>query len=140
MVVKSYLYQKTLKDPPPSVRAPACRDSAVQWVEKSSNSRCTQRGCLKFRHPKPPCDIKSRKSKNHELDRTNLPQNSNFGREFAQKSGVQIPVREGQFFLSLFLFIFMLIIKNCISLSLAIFLSCFTNQISIKNKQRYAFL
>ena len=59
--------------------------------------------------------LKSRKSKNHELDRTNLPQNSNFGREFAQKSGVQIPVGEGQIFLSLFLFIFIFSIKNWIS-------------------------
>ena len=133
MVVKSYLYQKTLKDPPPSVRAPACRDSAVQWVEKSSNSRCTQRGCLKFRHPKPPCDIKSRKSKNHELDRTNLPQNSNFGWEFAQKSGVQIPVGEGQIFLARFLFIFS--IKNWI-LTHKIFFYIFFYQVNI-NKNRY---
>ena len=65
--------------------------------------------------------LKSRSSKNPELDGSNLHKNSHFGREFVQKSGVQIPVGEGQFFLFLFLFIFILIIKNCISFSLTIF-------------------
>ena len=63
--------------------------------------------------------LKSRNSKKPELDWTDLPQNSNFGREFAQKSriqksGVQIPVGEGQIFLFLFLFIFIFSIKNWI--------------------------
>ena len=60
--------------------------------------------------------IKSRSSKNPGLDKSNLPQISNFGREFVEKSGVQIPVKEGQIFLPLFLFIFKFSIKNCISL------------------------
>ena len=47
--------------------------------------------------------IKSRSSKNPGIDKSNLPQNSNFGREFVQKSGVQIPAPEGQNFLFFFL-------------------------------------
>ena len=46
--------------------------------------------------------------KNLELYWSNLPQNSNCGRELVQKSGVQIPIGEGQIFLSSFLFIFLL--------------------------------
>ena len=65
--------------------------------------------------------LKSRSCKNPELDKSNLPQISNFGREFVEKSGVQIPVKEGQIFLPLFLFIFKFSIKNCISLFLTIF-------------------
>ena len=65
--------------------------------------------------------LKSRNSKNPELDWSNLPQNSYFGQEFVQKSGVQIPVREGQFFLSLFLFIFKFSTKKWLSLFLTIF-------------------
>ena len=65
--------------------------------------------------------IKSRSSKNPGLNKSNLPQNSNFGREFVQKSGVQIPAPEGQIFLSFFLFIFKFSTKNCISLFLTIF-------------------
>ena len=41
--------------------------------------------------------VKLRNSKNRELDWSDIPQNSNFGREFVQKSRVQIPVGEGQF-------------------------------------------
>ena len=67
------------------------------------------------------CTVKSRSSKNPGLDKSNLPQISNFGREFVEKSGVQIPVKEGQIFLPLFLFIFKFSIKNCISLFLTIF-------------------
>ena len=48
--------------------------------------------------------VTSRSSKNPGLDKSNFPQNSNFGREFVQKSGVQIPVREGQFFCPFFFF------------------------------------
>ena len=44
-------------------------------------------------------DIKSRSSKNPELDESNLHKNSNFGREsFAQKSGVRIPAPVKKFF------------------------------------------
>ena len=46
--------------------------------------------------------LKLRSFKNRELDLSDLPQNSNFGREFVQKSGVQIPVGEGQFFCPFF--------------------------------------
>ena len=41
--------------------------------------------------------LKSRFFKNRELYLSNLPQNSNCGRELDLKSGVQIPVREGHF-------------------------------------------
>ena len=61
-----------------------------------------------------PSLVKSRIFKNHELYWSNLPQNSNFGRELVQKSGVQIPVGEGQIFLSRFLFIFIFSIRNWI--------------------------
>ena len=50
--------------------------------------------------------LKSRFFKNHEYNWANLPQNSNHGPELVQKSGIQIPVREGQIFLSRFLFVF----------------------------------
>ena len=40
--------------------------------------------------------LKLRSFKNRELDLSDLPQNSNFGREFVQKSGVQIPARSGR--------------------------------------------
>ena len=60
------------------------------------------------------CPVKSRSFKNRELYWSNLPQNSNFGQEFVQKSGFHIPVGEGQIFLSLFLFIFIFSIKNWI--------------------------
>ena len=66
-------------------------------------------------------ELKSRSSKNSGLDKSDLHQISNFGREFVEKSGVQIPVKEGQIFLPLFLFIFKFSIKNCISLFLTIF-------------------
>ena len=56
--------------------------------------------------------VKLRFFKNRELYQTLLPQNSNCGRELVQKSGVQIPVGEGQIFLSRFLFIFIFSIKN----------------------------
>ena len=65
--------------------------------------------------------LKSKSSKNPGLDKSNLPQISNFRREFVEKSGVQIPVKEGQIFLPLFLFIFKFSIKNSISLFLTIF-------------------
>ena len=73
--------------------------------------------------------IKSRFFKNRELFWSNLPQNSNLGLEsFVQKSGVQIPVGEGQIFLSCFLFIFTFFIKNCIlTHKILFFLSSFTN-------------
>ena len=58
--------------------------------------------------------LKSRFFKNRELYWSNLPQNSNCGQELVQKSGVQIPVGEGQIFLFLFLFIFIFSIKNWI--------------------------
>ena len=59
--------------------------------------------------------LKSRSSKNPELDKSNLPQNSNFGREFVQKSGVQIPAPEGQKILFFFLFIFKFFTQKWIS-------------------------
>ena len=40
--------------------------------------------------------------KNRELYWSNFPQNSNSGRELVQKSGVQIPVEEGQIFCPVF--------------------------------------
>ena len=46
--------------------------------------------------------LKSRFFKNRELYWSNLPQNSNFGWELVQKSEVQIPVNEGQFFCPIF--------------------------------------
>jgi hypothetical protein len=58
--------------------------------------------------------LKSRFFKNRELYWSNLPQNSNCAWELVQKSGVQIPVGEGQIFLSCFLFIFIFFIKNWI--------------------------
>ena len=71
--------------------------------------------------------IKSRFFKNRELYLSNLPQNSNFGWELVQKSGVQILVGEGQIFLSCFLFIFIVSIKNWILTHKIFFLSSFTN-------------
>ena len=72
--------------------------------------------------------VKSRFFKNLELYWSNLPHNSNFGRELVQKSGVQIPVGEGQIFLSHFLFIFIFSIKNWIlPHKILFFLSSFTN-------------
>ena len=59
--------------------------------------------------------VKSRSSKNPGLDKSNLPQNSNFGREFVQKSGVQIPAPEGQKILFFFLFIFKFFTQKWIS-------------------------
>ena len=59
--------------------------------------------------------VKSRFFKNHELYWSNLPQNSNLGREsFVQKSGVQIPVGEGQIFchFSFFLYLFHFVHKK----------------------------
>ena len=78
--------------------------------------------------------IKSRIFKNRELYWSNLPQNSNFGRELVQKSGVQIPVGEGQNFLSRFLFIFIFSIKNWI-LTHKILFFIFFYQLNI-NKNR----
>ena len=69
--------------------------------------------------------VKSRFFKNRELYWSNLPQNSNCGRELVQKSGVQIPVGEGQIFFSYFLFLFS--IKNWILTSKYSFVSSFTN-------------
>ena len=52
--------------------------------------------------------LKSRYFKNRELYSSNLPQNSNFWREsFVQKTGVQIPVEEGNFFLPFFFFLYL---------------------------------
>ena len=66
-------------------------------------------------------DIKSRSSKNPELNGSNLHKNSNFGREsFAQKSGVRIPAPVKKFFV-LFYFNFQFSIQNCIPLFLTIF-------------------
>ena len=48
--------------------------------------------------------LKSRFVKNREHYWSNLPQNSNFGRELVQKSGVQISVKEGQTFFVWFSF------------------------------------
>ena len=59
--------------------------------------------------------VKSRSSKNPGLDKSNLPQNSNFGREIVQKSGVQIPAPEGQKILFFFLFIFKFFTQKWIS-------------------------
>jgi hypothetical protein len=59
--------------------------------------------------------LKSRFFKNRELYWYNLPQNSNLGREsFVQKSGVQIPVGEGQVFchFSFFLYLFHFVRKK----------------------------
>ena len=53
--------------------------------------------------------------KNLQLDKSNLPQNSNFGREFVQKSVVQIPALEGQKILFFFLFIFKFFTQKWIS-------------------------
>ena len=79
------------------------------------------------------CLLKSRFFKNHELYWSNLPQNSNFGQELVQKSGVQIPVGEGQIFLSCFLFIFIFSIKNWILTHKIFFYIFFWNI----NKNRY---
>ena len=46
--------------------------------------------------------VKSRFFKNRQLYWSNLPQNSNCERELVQKSRVQIPVGEGQFFCPVF--------------------------------------
>ena len=73
----------------------------------------------------------------YELDWSNLPQNSNCGREFVQKSGVQIPVEEGQIFLSSFLIIFIFSIKNWI-LTHKILFFIFFCQLNIY-KNRYIF-
>ena len=48
-------------------------------------------------------NLKSRSSKNPELDWSNLPQNSNNGLELVKKTGVQISVDKSHFFLSRFL-------------------------------------
>ena len=59
--------------------------------------------------------VKSRFFKNRELYWSNLPQNSNLGREsFVQKSGVQIPVGEGQIFchFSFFIYLFYFVHKK----------------------------
>ena len=60
------------------------------------------------------CFLKSRFFKNCELYWSNLPQSSNCGRELDQKSGVQIPVGEGQIFchFSFFLFLFHFVHKK----------------------------
>ena len=79
--------------------------------------------------------LKSRFYKYRELYWSNLPRNSNFGRELFQKSGVQIPIEEGQFFLSCFLFIFVFSIKNWI-LTHKILFFIFFYQLNI-NKNRY---
>ena len=78
--------------------------------------------------------VKSRFFKNRELYWSNLPQDSNLGREsFVQKSGVQIPIGEGQMFLSWFLFIFTFSIKNWI-LTHKILFFIFFYQLNIKQK------
>ena len=56
--------------------------------------------------------VKSRFFKNRELCWSNLPQNSNCGRELVQKSGVQIPVGEGQKKFVLFSFDFYILHKK----------------------------
>ena len=65
--------------------------------------------------------VKSRSSKNPRLDKSNLPQNSNFGREFVQKSGVHIPAPEGQKILFFFVFIFKFFTQKWISFILTTF-------------------
>ena len=82
-----------------------------------------------------PLKVKSRFFKNRKLYWSNLPQNSNCGRELVQKSGVQIPVGKGQIFLSCFLFIFIFSIKNWI-LTHKILFFIFFYQLNI-NKNRY---
>ena len=78
--------------------------------------------------------VKSRFFKKRELYYwSNLPQNSNFGWELVQKSRAQIPVGEGQIFLSRFLFIFS--IKNWI-LTHKICFFIYFYQLNI-NKNRY---
>ena len=60
-------------------------------------------------------ELKARFFKNRELYWSNLPQNSNLGREsFVQKSGVQIPVGEGKIFchFSLFIYLFHVVHKK----------------------------
>ena len=78
--------------------------------------------------------LKSRFFKSSELYCSNLPQNSNCGRELVQKSGVQIPIGESQIFLSHFLFIFIFSIKNWI-LTHKILFFIFFYQLNI-NKNR----
>ena len=59
--------------------------------------------------------VKSRFFKNRDLYWYNLPQNSNLGQErFVQKTGVQIPVGEGQIFchFSCFLYLFHFVHKK----------------------------
>ena len=70
---------------------------------------------LNFVHQNKFVYLKSRFFKNRKLYWSNLPQNSNLGREsFVQKSGVQIPVGEGQIFchFSFFLYLFHFVHKK----------------------------
>ena len=78
--------------------------------------------------------LKSKFFKNCELDWSNLPQNSNCGRELVQKSGVQIPVGNIKFFLSRFLFIFIFSIKNWILTHKILFFIFFYQLNSNKNR------
>ena len=98
----------------------------------------------RFRHPQRPhffwwwkyivcMQVKSRFFKNRELYWSNLPQNSNCGRDLIQKFGVEIPIGEGKIFLSCFLFIFS--IKNWILTNKILFF-IFFYQLNI-NKNRY---
>ena len=66
-------------------------NTASKYVNSSANQ-----------HDAHPTPLKLRSFKNHELDLSDLPQNSNFGWEFVQKSGVQIPVRKVNFFCPFF--------------------------------------